>query len=33
MNKKLPLISLFIMSMVSIMYWTLKPKEDLYDAK
>ena len=23
----------FFMSIVSIMYWTLKPKEDLYDAK
>ena len=33
MNKKLPLISLFIMSIVSIFYWTLKPKEELYEAK
>ena len=32
MNKKLPLISLFIMSIISIFYWTLKPKE-LYEAK
>ena len=32
MNKKLPLISLFIMSIVSIFYWTFKPKE-LYEAK
>ena len=32
MNKKLPLISLFIMSIVSIFHWTLKPKE-LYEAK
>ena len=33
MNKKLPLISLFIMSIVSILYWTLIPKEKLYEAK
>ncbi len=33
MNKKLPLISLFIMSIISIMYWALKPKEELYEAK
>ena len=33
MNKKLPLISLFIMSIVSLLYWALKPKEDLYEAK
>ena len=33
MNKKLPLISLFIMSIVSILYWVLKPKEELYEAK
>ena len=33
MNKKLPLISLFIMSIVSIFYWALKPKEKLYEAK
>ena len=33
MNKKLPLISLFIMSIVSIFYWVLKPKEELYEAK
>ena len=32
MNKKLPLISLFIMSIVSIFYWAFKPKE-LYEAK
>ena len=32
MNKKLPLISLFIMSIVSIFYWALKPKEKLYEA-
>ena len=32
MNKKLPIISLFFMSIVSIMYWTFKP-EKLYDAK
>ena len=31
-NKKLPLISLFIMSIISIFYWTFKPKE-LYEAK
>ena len=33
MNKKLPLISLFIMSIVSIFYWVLKPKEELHEAK
>ena len=33
MNKKLPLISLFIMSIVSIFYWTFKPKEKLHEAK
>ena len=33
MNKKLPLISLFIMSIISIMYWTFKPKDELYEAK
>ena len=33
MNKNLPLISLFIMSIVSILYWTLIPKEGLYEAK
>ena len=33
MNKKLPIISLFIMSIISIMYWALKPKEELYEAK
>ena len=32
MNKKLPLISLFIMSIVSMFYWAFKPKE-LYEAK
>lgn len=32
MNKSLPLISLFIMSIISILYWTFKPKE-LYEAK
>ena len=32
MNKKLPLISPFIMSIVSIFYWAFKPKE-LYEAK
>ena len=32
MNKKLSLISLFIMSIISIFYWTFKPKE-LYEAK
>ena len=32
MNKKLPLISLFIMSIISILYWRFKPKE-LYEAK
>ncbi len=33
MNKVLPLVSLFIISIVSLLYWTLKPKEDFYDAK
>lgn len=33
MNKKLPLISLFIMSMISILYWILIPKKELYEAK
>ena len=33
MNKKLPIISLFIMSIISIMYWVLKPKDELYEAK
>ena len=33
MNKKLSIISLFFMSIVSIMYWALKPKEELYEAK
>ena len=33
MNKILPLISLFIMSVISIFYWTFKPKEELYEAK
>ena len=33
MNKVLPLISLFIMSIVSIFYWTFKPKEKLHEAK
>ena len=33
MNKKLPIISLFFMSIVSIFYWVLKPKEELYEAK
>ena len=33
MNKKLPLISLFIMSIISILYWVFKPKEELYEAK
>ena len=32
MNKKLPLISLFIMSIISILYWTFNPKE-LYEVK
>ena len=32
MNKKLPIISLFFMSIISIMYWAFKP-EKLYDAK
>ena len=33
MNKILPLISLFIMSIISIFYWTFKPKETFYEAK
>ena len=33
MNKVLPLISLFIISIISIFYWTLKSKNELYDAK
>ena len=33
MNKNLPLISLFIMSIISILYWILIPKEELYEAK
>mgnify|MGYP000729115304 CR=1 FL=1 len=33
MNKKLPLIFLFIMSIISIFYWTFKPKDELYEAK
>lgn len=33
MNKKLPLISLFIMSIISIFYWTLIPNEELYEAQ
>lgn len=33
MNKVLPLISLFIISIISIFYWTFKPKNELYDAK
>lgn len=33
MNKVLPLVSLFIMSIVSLLYWTLKSKNELYDAK
>ena len=33
MNKVLPLISLFIISMISIFYWTLISKNELYDAK
>ena len=33
MNKKLPIISLFFMSIVSIMYWAFKPKDELYEAK
>ena len=33
MNKVLPLISLFIMSIISIFYWAFKPKEVLYEAK
>ena len=33
MSKVLPLISLFIISIISIFYWTLKPKNELYDAK
>lgn len=32
MKKKLLLISLFIMSIISFLYWTLKPKK-LYEAK
>ncbi|MBP3457547.1 MAG: hypothetical protein J6K36_05525 [Bacilli bacterium] len=32
MNKKLSLISLFIMSIISILYWAFKP-EELYEAK
>ena len=33
MNKKLPIIFLFFMSIVSIMYWAFKPKDELYEAK
>lgn len=33
MNKVLPLISLFIISIISIFYWTLKSNNELYDAK
>ena len=33
MNKVLPLVSLFIISIISIFYWTFKPKNELYDAK
>ena len=33
MNKILALISLFIMSIISIFYWTFKPKGTLYEAK
>ena len=33
MNKKLPLISLFIMSIISILYWILIPKDEYYEAK
>ena len=33
MNKVLPIISLFIISIISIFYWTLKSKNELYDAK
>ena len=33
MNKKLPIIFLFFMSIVSIMYWAFKPKDELYNAK
>ena len=33
MNKKLPIISLFFMSIVSMMYWAFKPKDELYEAK
>ena len=33
MNKKLSLISLFIMSIISIFYWALIPKEELHEAK
>ena len=32
MNKVLPLVSLFIISIISFLYWTLKPKK-LYEAK
>ena len=33
MNKVFPLISLFIISIISVFYWTLKSKNELYDAK
>lgn len=33
MNKKLPLISLFIMSIISIFYWNLISNEELYEAQ
>ena len=33
MNKVLPLISLFIMSIISIFYWLFKPNGVLYEAK
>ena len=33
MNKVLPLVSLFIISIISFLYWTLKSKNELYDAK
>ena len=33
MNKVLPIISLFIISIISVFYWTLKSKNELYDAK
>ena len=33
MNKKLSVISLFFMSIISIMYLTFKPKNELYEAK